>query len=268
MPTHRFPVTHPLELHVRNPAGDVRIVAGEVSETTVEITPRGSSGQDAADHTRVELSGDARRLDVEVPERRFGASTKLAITLTVPSGSTARADTASADVSARGPLAGFDANTASGDVSVEQVDGDVVVHSASGKLTVGSVAGSLDAKTASGRIRATSVAGHCHAASASGDVTVGDCGGEFDAKTASGDVRLNLAGHGRLQVATMSGDVQVGVRRGARVWLDVSTLSGRTRSDLDHDDADADDVSGADEDVLTIGIRTMSGDVTLSRGPA
>ncbi|MBA3523184.1 MAG: DUF4097 family beta strand repeat protein [Geodermatophilaceae bacterium] len=265
--THTFPTSEPLLLNVRNPTGDVKIIAAEVTETTVEISPRGGSGQDATDETRVELSGDARRLDIEVPERRFSlGNSKLSITVTLPAGSTVAAHTATADVACRGSLDGLEANTASGDVSVEQLSGDAIVHSASGNLTIGSAAGSVDAKTASGNIRVATVGGHCHASSASGDITVGDCGGEFTARTASGDVRLDQAGHGSLQVNTMSGDVRVGVRRGARVWLDISTMSGRTRSDLDHDDSlEASSGGAQDEDVLSVGIRTMSGDVTLCR---
>lgn len=263
---YTFATPAPLALHVRNLSGDVQITAADVTETTVEITPRGRSGQDAADQTRVELSGDAGRLDVEAPTRRF-IDSKLSISVMVPNGSTVAVNTASADVACRGLLGGLEANTASGDISAEQVDGHANVHSASGDLTVGGVAGSLEAKTASGDVRVTTVGGDCHAASASGDMTVGDCGGEFTARTASGDVRLDRAGTGSLQVTTMSGDVRVGVRRGARVWLDVSTMSGRTRSDLDHDEH-PDAGEDTDTDVLSVSIRTMSGDVTLSRSAA
>ena len=42
------------------------------------------------------------------------------------------------------------------------------------------------------------------------------------------------------------------------VWIDASTMSGRTRSDLQSQDAPE------DGEVLSISVRTMSGDITLS----
>lgn len=178
----------------------------------------------------------------------------------LPVGSTVNARTASAGIVCRGSLGGLEASSASGEVAADRVDGDATVSSASGDINIGTVAGCLECKTASGDVRALTVAGSCCTSSASGDILVSSCGGDVLAKTASGNVHLRQAERGSLEITTMSGDVKVGVRRGTLVWLDISTLSGRTRSDLEHEDAAPTD----DGEVLSISVRTMSGDVTLT----
>ncbi|MBA2416794.1 MAG: DUF4097 family beta strand repeat protein [Geodermatophilaceae bacterium] len=262
--TYTFTTPQPLTLRVRNPAGEVEITAAETAETTVEVIPRGGSGKDGAEHTRVELSGDGTRLDVEAPERRFGSAGRLTMIIRLPVGSTVDVRTASADVTCRGSLGGLEAATASGDVGADRVDGDVTISSASGDVALGAVTGSVECKTASGNMRAVSVEGGCRTTSASGDVLVGSCGGDVLARTASGDIHLRQAERGSVDVTTMSGDVKVGVRRGTMVWLDLSTLSGRTRSDLEHQD----DAPGGDGEVLSISVRTKSGNITLSPSTA
>jgi hypothetical protein len=60
-------------------------------------------------------------------------------------------------------------------------------------------------------------------------------------------------------VKTVSGDVEVGVVPGLRVWLDLSSISGRMTSQLDGDDG----VAGNDPAQLTIAVRTVSGDLRV-----
>ena len=71
---------------------------------------------------------------------------------------------------------------------------------------------------------------------------------------------------GRLQLKTVSGDAAVGVVPGRRVWLELSSVSGRMRSDLD------DEPSGAEADAgpatVSISARTVSGDVRVRRAAA
>lgn len=256
--TYTFSTAQPLTLRVSNPAGEVEIIATETAQTSVEVIPRNSSGQASAERTRVELSGDGTRLDVEAPEHRFTSGGRLRMSIRLPAGSSVDVSTASADVICRGSLAGLEVRTASGDVDADHVDGDVAISSASGDVALGTVTGSVECKTASGDVRAVGVEGGCRANSASGDVNIGSCGGDVFVRTASGDVQVRRAERGRVDITTMSGDVKVGVRRGTVVWIDASTMSGRTRSDLQSQDAPE------DGEVLSISVRTMSGDITLS----
>jgi hypothetical protein len=62
-------------------------------------------------------------------------------------------------------------------------------------------------------------------------------------------------------VKTVSGDIEVGVVPGLRVWLDLSSLSGRMESQLDGDDP----IAGDGPAQLTIALRSVSGDQRIRR---
>ena len=80
------------------------------------------------------------------------------------------------------------------------------------------------------------------------------------AKTGSGDVRVGQAWSGEVRATTASGDVDVSVARGTAVWLDLNTISGDVRNDLDA-------IAGPDETDATLELRakTASGDITVTR---
>jgi len=79
-------------------------------------------------------------------------------------------------------------------------------------------------------------------------------------KTASGDVQLDRVGEGAVEVKTVSGDSEVGVTPGLRVWLDLSSMSGRMESQLDDDGAAADGPAQ-----LSLMMRSVSGDQRIRR---
>jgi DUF4097 and DUF4098 domain-containing protein YvlB len=79
--------------------------------------------------------------------------------------------------------------------------------------------------------------------------------------SASGDVQLDAVRRGEVQLSSMSGDVRVGVAAGTSVWLDLSTASGRTRSDL----TDLGPHGPGGRPDLTLHVRTASGDIDLRR---
>jgi hypothetical protein len=62
---------------------------------------------------------------------------------------------------------------------------------------------------------------------------------------------------------SVSGDVLVAVRRGAKVYLDCNTLSGDTSSELDMTGEPA-----ADGPLIEIRVKTVSGDIAITRAPA
>ena len=87
--------------------------------------------------------------------------------------------------------------------------------------------------------------------------------GDVSISTASGDVTVGAASGGAVQIKTVSGDVSVGVVPGLRVWLDLSSVSGRMGSEL-ADDGDAGD--GPAE--LSLTLRSVSGDMRIHRTAA
>jgi DUF4097 and DUF4098 domain-containing protein YvlB len=237
-----FECSQPITLAVTLPAGSLDVVAEPRDTATVDVQSY-DAGQDADDRTIVELRGDT--LVVELPHgswRRWRAS-RIQVRVRVPEDTRLRLKLASADARCEGRYGASSASSASGDVGIEHVAGDLSVDAASGDVRLGRVDGNLSVDTASG------------------DLVLAEAGSSARVRTASGDVRLESVHRGETSVGTASGDVKIGVAAGTGVWLDLSTASGTTRSDLD---MGADGPSNRTPD-LTLRIRTASGDIQLRR---
>ncbi len=256
----QFPTAGPVHLRVRNNRGTVDVTADDVPETLVTV-----SGRHDVAVVRVSASADGREVSVEVPRTwRPGGHPRFDITVRLPLRSVADLGAASASIATRGVLARVDAKTASGAISIEQVEGDCHAHTASGDVELGTVGGIVTLKSASGDLRVARVGGRCTARTASGAVDIGWAGDLVSAVSASGDLTVRDAVRGEVVCKSTSGDVAIGVRKGTLVWLDLSTVSGRTSSNLLPDSAP----SGGNEEVLTVKAHTVSGDITISRSGA
>ncbi len=262
---YEFPCPNPITASIRLAAGRVEIIAEERDTVTVDVSPQNphdSASVDAAEATRVDLHGDT--LIVEAPESGggwlFRRPPHLRVEVHLPLDSTVQAKGASADLRCAGRLGGLSVQSASGDVSAEHVTGDLSVTTASGDVRIGQAHSQARTKSASGDLSIDYVGGDLTVATASGDVAVNVADGSVNATTASGDLRVGVARRGSLQVKSVSGDVSVGVASGTGVWLDLSSMSGDTVSDLDvASDAPA---TGCD---LNLQVRTMSGDIAIRR---
>ncbi len=236
MSSWEFPTSDAVDLQVRVPAGDVTVRAVATQTATVTLT----GAERTLDATRVEF--DQGALSVIVPDRlALGRLGDLDVKVEVPEGSSCLVHTASADVRCTGELSAFDVHTASGDVSAERVNGLARVHTASGDVYVGEAA-------------------EADLESASGDVSAGSVTGPATVSTASGDVRIAAASGNRTEAKSASGDIIVGVPPGIGVYLDLSTLSGTVRSELEP----TEDTGGAGT-TMTLSCRTLSGDVEVIR---
>jgi DUF4097 and DUF4098 domain-containing protein YvlB len=259
-----FPVSGPISATVRISAGSLRFVAEQRDSVVVDVRPGNSSdaARQAAAETIVEMTADG--LIIETPQARgfiVRRSPSVDVTVRLPTDSRIMARTASADVTADGRLGSADVNTASGDLRIEHVAGDLRRHSASGDTHFRRVDGTVNADGASGDVRGGVVVGDFTSKSASGDVIIEAVGGSVRATSASGDFQLGNVARGQLNIHSASGDVVIGVAEGAGVWMDVSTISGDTRSELNVSDS-APTGSGA---TLELSIRTVSGDVVIRR---
>jgi hypothetical protein len=83
----------------------------------------------------------------------------------------------------------------------------------------------------------------------------------------SGDQNFEAVLKGRIELKAISGDVTVGIRSGARVFVDANTVSGSTSSELDLGDAPAQEPA-ADSPLVEVFAKTVSGDVRIERAPA
>src|SRR4051812_6139359 len=265
--THEFACTGPIEAEVVLGAGDIVVSTTDALVATVVVRSR--DGRDASSQavelTRVEFDHD--RLTVHAPDQRgwslLRGSGQLQIELALPHDSSLRTTGGSADVRQTGRLGGFDAKSGSGDVTLADTSGHVHVESGSGDVRVQTVGGDLSTNTASGDVNVRRVVGDLTVKAASGDVRIDEALGQVRVNTASGDVQVGAIRGAGLQVNSASGDVVVGIPVGTRVWLDLSTLSGSTRSDLETPGAPP--AGPSDGPTTTVQVRTMSGDVHIRR---
>ncbi len=257
-----FPCSDPIDISIDSWVSGSIAVSGETADT-VTVLVECSHRSRAADRVDdVEVAFEDGQLYIRGPRGlSFGPRTGLDLTIKAPAGSSCAAKTASADLSCVGVVSALSLNTASGDLTAASVTGDVTVRSASGDVLLDEVGGELTMHTASGGTRVRHVDGAVRINSASGDVAIGYCGGSVSVRTASGDVRLDGVASGHVQVSSATGDVRVAVVPGIGVYLDLSSLSGSVRSDLD----EVDSAQGDADAVVEIRTRTMSGDIRITK---
>jgi DUF4097 and DUF4098 domain-containing protein YvlB len=238
MRVETFQTPEPPKLRIFVPSGDVRVETADTAETTVEVV--GTLEDDA----KIELHRN--EIVIEVGKKRiFGIGGDHMVRIRAPNGTEVDANVASADVEGRGRFGHVEVNSASGDVTFEDVEGRLSVNSASGDVEVRHVTGEA-------RIN-----------SASGDITLGEADSDVRVRTASGDQKVRSASSGKLELQSASGDVEVGIRRGSKVWVDASSMSGDTTSELEL----SDEPSESEGPTVDFRARTMSGDVTVRRAP-
>jgi DUF4097 and DUF4098 domain-containing protein YvlB len=255
----------PPAIDVRNPAGSVTIEAVEgADELDVRVEALDADAEDLLDRVDIDFTppseGHPARVRVSVREPRMFRTPSFAVHVTTPAGARARIAVASADVAARGRLGALQLTSASGNIAADHCTA-LQLRSASGVARIGTVSGEAVLGSASGDLRIERADGGLKARTASGDVSIESASGTVGVTTASGEVAIAAIGEGRLKVKSVSGDVTVGVLPGLRVWLDLSSVSGRMDSQLDDDGP----TPGAGAPQLSISIRSVSGDQNILR---
>lgn len=270
---HSFHTPRPVELYVELGRGRISVTATGTDESTVTVTG------ERAEEVVVEHLDD--RLTVVAPRQTgfLGGSTpRLDVTITVPTSSTLTVKAGSAYTQATGSFAGVWATCGSGDLVVDVVDGVADLQSGSGDVKVAEIRGegriksgsgdvdvrrtgaALTVATGSGDVRIGSTVGALAIKTGSGDVTVGESADDVSFSTGSGDLQVDLARRGRFLVKGASGDVHIGIPAGTPVWTDISTVTGRVRSDLQGVGEPAEG-----QDHVEIRTKSASGSVTLQQ---
>lgn len=264
-----FDVHGPVKLRLAVPAGRIEVEPGDAGRVEVELSAlRNDAGTlQALEATRVDAveRGGGHEIRVEAPRAErgllsFARQPKIGVRVRCPSGCDVEIDSSSADVRLGVECGVVSVKTASGDVSAGRVAA-LAVTSASGDVAVDAVERDLSVKTASGDVVARTLGGVVAVHSVSGDVKLGHVAAACTVGAVSGDLLIESLVGGGLRANAVSGDVVVAVESGLRLWIDAQSVSGSMRSDLDFGDAPA----GADEDVMELRIRTVSGDVHIRR---
>ena len=269
MPTYETP--GPITVRVQLSSADVTIETADTTQTDVELIPL--RDDDATRQAIQEIAvgmrdrpGGGQLVYVEEPKRpRFGISfrgPKFAVRVRCPHSADFECSSGSSDVRAIGRLGDVSIKTASGDTIVDEVAGSLAVNSASGDITVELVGGGATVNTASGDVSIGTAAGPLRANLVSGDLNVGRAHSDLVATSVSGDQELEAVSGGDVRVNSVSGDVRVGVVPGIRLWIDASSMSGSTTSELQVGDLPP---GPADGPVVQLRAKSVSGDIEIVR---
>jgi hypothetical protein len=264
----RFETPGAVRLRVVLGAGEVTIETGDAPEVVVDVLPLRDDrdSREAAAETRVEHRevGGGHELAVEVPKRwgfAKGRDASIAVRISCPHGADLVLTAASAGLDAHGRLGSVRAKSASGDLALQVVEGSLAASTASGDVSVVEVLGAAKVKTASGDVEVKRVGGTLNAGVVSGDLTVGEALGAVVVSTVSGDVRVGEAGGGNIELKSVSGDIEIGMRPGLRLWIDANSLSGSMMSELSITDTKP----AEDAPLVELRAKSVSGDVRIRR---
>lgn len=203
----KFTTPTPVSAVLDIPAGQVRFIAADRADTTVEVLPANparSRDAKAAEQINVAYADGVLRIESAPTKNRIvGTSGSIEVTIQLPAGSRVEAKAASADFRGVGRL---------GDVTFEGAQGTVKLdEAASARLTL-----------------------------QAGDVTVGRLGGPAQISTQKGDIHIAEALGGAVELRTTSGEISVGAARGVSASLDAGTTYGRIHNALRNTEGAAD----------------------------
>ncbi len=206
-----FPTPTPIAVTIEANFADVQVVASDRPDTVVDVRPTDPDDHahvQVAEATRVELLGDQLQVIAPKPSlmARILNSPSVDIVISLPTGSTVRADLGAGNVEATGTLGNCMVRTGAGNIRLGDT-GALDARSGTGDIMVGNVVGDATIETP---------AGHTQIASATGDVAIknGSTGPRIG--TVGGDLRVR-AGHGRIEVESVAGSVDARTAHGAVV---------------------------------------------------
>ncbi|WP_350280254.1 DUF4097 family beta strand repeat-containing protein [Kribbella sp. HUAS MG21] len=253
----------------------------EIGSGLVEIGPN-PDGKGTA--VSMEVDGDDEGVIFEVADgelivespRNVRRGPEITVRIATSEVLDARVKTGSGDIFADVPLGSARLSTGSGDVRLARAEQDLGISTGSGDVKVGQAAGAVRAGTGSGSIDIEEAGDALGLSTGSGDVTIGDAAGPTSVKvgsgditierirdhsvatSGSGDVKVEIADGPSVQAETARGDVQIGVPDGLPAYLDLKTVTGRIRCDLQPGQKPAEG-----ERALMLRARTVSGDITV-----
>jgi DUF4097 and DUF4098 domain-containing protein YvlB len=276
-----FATPEPITATIDVSLADVRIVAGERAETTVEVEPADpTDGEDvkAVAKTRVEFADG--HLLVKGPKyttKLFGKAGALHISIELPAGSRIKTTTAMGDVRIGGRIGEsrvktsvgnihldeadrLEVSTATGDVTVERITGHAEVNTGSGELRIREIDGTAVLKNSNGETRVGEITGDLRVSTANGDILVDLAHAGVHAKTAAGDIRIGEVIRDAVVLETAVGEIEVGIREGSAAWLELNSLTGSVHNTLTPSDG-----PGGTTETVQVKAHTYTGDVVIRR---
>jgi Putative adhesin len=278
-----FETPEPISVVLELTVGDVSVIAGERTDTVVEVRPSDSARRldvTAAEQTRVEYADG--RLAVKTAHRwksysPFSDGGAVDVVVSLPAGSRVSGKAGLGTFRLTGGLGDCQIKTGLGDIHVEQVGavelttglgevsvqratGDAELSTGSGQVQVGAVDGAAVIKNSNGDTRIGQVSGELRVKSANGDIAIEQPHASLTAKTANGDIHIGNVERGSVVAETGFGAVEIAIPDGIAAWLDLNTRFGRL-----HNALDAAEPPNPDGDRVEVRAHTAFGDITIRR---
>ncbi|WP_262062137.1 DUF4097 domain-containing protein [Streptomyces sp. STR69] len=198
----KFDTPTPISAVMDIPAGRIRFIATDRTDTTVEIQPADPSRNrdtKAAEQTTITCTDRTLQITAPQPGNKLPRPTgSLAVTIRLPTGSHIEARTAGAELHCEGHL------------------GHIAFDGAHRRIRID---------------QATSL----HLTATDGDIEVGQLDGPAQISTERGDIRITEALRGTLVLNTQLGDITVTAAPGTPAHLDAGTAHGRITNTLKND---------------------------------
>ena len=275
-----FALSEPAEVRIEIQVGRVDLVATDRSDVVVTVSPsnpRRSGDRSAAEEVRVDRAGGAVRIIGPSRLNLLGPGDSVDVLVEVPVTTTATVDLKYGSVNASGALsagrmdvsygnltveraARLDLSVGHGEVRVSRATGDAELRLKSGSAQLGRIDGALRLSGSNASVLVDAVGASADVTTSSGAVELGHVGGNVKVRSAYGRVRIGELVRGSARIECSYGGVEVGVRRGASVWLDAVSQHGVVRTDLPAGTGPADD-----DETLELHVRTGYGDITIHR---
>lgn len=257
-------------------AGVVEIAPIDGDETHAYLEVLHGSGEGwVEDITFRVVAGE---LVVDAPKHSLRRSQEVRVRVETPKPIGARIKTGSGDIVATLPLTEPRLETGSGDIRLDRADGTSTAGTGSGDIRIAHTTGQTRLNTGSGDIEVSRTDALVAASTGSGDVRIGDASGPVTIKvgsgdiwiervlghsvatSGSGDVRVDRAEGPSVRAETARGDVHIGVPDGLPTYLDLKTVTGSIRCDLEPGEQPAEG-----DPSLLLRARTVSGDINVVR---
>ncbi|WP_415948406.1 DUF4097 family beta strand repeat-containing protein [Streptomyces sp. KLOTTS4A1] len=279
MTTYETPT--PISLTLEGDMINLRVVASERSDTTVEVTPTNDGSERdvrTAKNTQVTLSGG--RLLVKAPKSRsvFNKSGGIDVAVELPSGSALNSNAPMIHIDGQGRLGDVTVKTSMGTIQLDETGaaalktgfGDIRVDrargtehhftSGTGRIDLGEVDGPTTVKNSNGDTAVGEINGRLQVKSANGRISVDTAHSDVTATSASGGIRIGRVERGSVRFETSVGQLEIGIAEGTAAWLDVSTKAGSVRNELG-----ASAGPDATKETVEVRGRTSAGDIIVHR---
>ncbi|WP_194912256.1 DUF4097 family beta strand repeat-containing protein [Catenulispora rubra] len=190
----KFQTPSPITVILDIPAGQIRLIATDRTDTTVEVLPSDASKRrDAktAEQTTIDFTNNILRIATADPNKVLGSSGSLDVTIALPSGSRIEGKAGAAELYSTGRLGTVSFDGAYRTVELDEIaGGTITMHM--GDLSIAKLTGSANLRNGKGDITvAEAVAGSVELRTDMGNLTIAAAhgiSGTLDAGTSYGRV--------------------------------------------------------------------------------